>query len=159
IRRIYAENDSAYGRYLLGEMLMARGEKEVGERELAAAVELDPGFHRAQLSYGIHLAESGRHGEAEATFEALLRRHPLSERGHFNYAVLLLQTERWDAALEHLERSIELAPSYCPAHLARLAVFVDRGQAERSQGALGDLEIRCRDPRAVARARSMVSGP
>lgn len=154
-RRVTEASESAYGRYLLGEMYRAQGDDVTAESELRAALDLEPTFQRARLTFGVFLAEGGRHEEAEAQFETLLRHHPLDGRGHFNYAVLLLQTERWDRALEHLDRAIGLAPTYWQAHVARLAVFVDRQQTAEAAKALRHLEDHCRDPQILDRARSL----
>ncbi|MDA8018989.1 MAG: sulfatase-like hydrolase/transferase [Thermoanaerobaculia bacterium] len=154
-RRINSEYDSAYGRYLLGEMLAALGQSEEALAELDAALQIDPRFRRALLGRGIHLAQAGRYDEAETTFQELLSNHPLSERGHFNYAVMLLETRRWDLALEHLDRAIDLEPAYWSAHLARLALFADQGQTQEASAVLLHLEQNCPDPRIVARARAL----
>lgn len=155
-RRVTEEHESAYGRYLLGEMTRALDDPRTAEVELRAALEIEPGFQKAALTLGVFLAESGRYEEAGEVFEDLIQNHPLDERGHFNYAVLLLQTNRWDRALEHLDRSVQLAPNYWQAHLARLAVFVDRDQSEQAQQALRHLETHCRDPQILARARDLI---
>ncbi len=154
-RRVTEEHESPYGRYLLGEMLRALDDPVAAEAELRKAVELEPGFQKAALTLGVFLAESRRFEEAEAVFEELLKNHPIDERGHFNFAVLLLQTDRWDRALEHLDRSVQLAPTYWQAHLARLAVFVDRGQSDEARQTLRHLETHCRDPQILSRARSL----
>ncbi len=153
--RLVEAHDSAYGRYLLGEMRLAM-DNEAGELELEAAIQLDPSFDRARLSYAIQLAKVGHSDRAEEQFRELLRRNPLNEKAGFNFAVMLLQTERWDEALTHLDRAVQLSPTYWSAHLARLALFVDRGQQEEAEGVLTLLETRCHNPYILSRARAMV---
>lgn len=154
-RLLVNAHDSGYGRYLLGEMLLAQGEEEAGEQELEAALALDGGLLRARLSLAIQLAKRQQHEAATEHFEALLRRQPFSERGHYNYAVMLLGLTRYDEALDKLARAIQLNPSYWPAHLARLAIYVEQEQTEQADAALGVIERRCRKPQIVERARNM----
>ncbi len=154
-RLLIKAHDSGYGRYLLGEMLLATGEAEAGEKELEAALELDGNLLRARLSLAIQLAKRQEHEAATEHFEALLQSQPFSERGHYNYAVMLLGLTRYDEALEKLERAIQLNPSYWPAHLARLAIYVGQEETEQAATALDVIERRCRNPQIVKRARNM----
>lgn len=155
VKQLVSSHDSAYGRYLLGEMRLAMGD-EGGESELELAIQHDPKFERARLSYAVQLAKRGQEKQAEKQFKELLKRNPLSEKAGYNYAVMLLQLDRLDEALSYLDRAVELSPTYWSAHLARLAVFVDRDQEKEVATVLELLEQRCRNPRVLSQAREMV---
>jgi tetratricopeptide (TPR) repeat protein len=154
-RRVVGDRGTAYGHYLLAEMLGDLGDAAGRRRQLERAVELDPGHLRAGLALAIDLARGGASERAEEEFLALLERHPLEAKVHFNYAVLLLQLGRSEPALARLERAVELAPGYWEAHLARLATHLERGERERAEAVLALLRERCRDPEVLERANAI----
>jgi len=156
-RRVVGDQGTPYGHYLLAEMLGDLGDASGRRRQLERAVELDPGHLRAALALAIDLARAGALQRAENRLLELLEHHPLEAKVHFNYAVLLLQLGRSERALGRLERTVALAPGYWQAHLARLAVHVDRGEREEAAEALALLRERCRDPEVLERANALGS--
>lgn len=157
-RRIVDTHPSAQAHYLLGEMYAELRDRAAQERELRAALQLDPHHARARQSLAVRLAENGQGAEAEAEFRRLLDDAPLEPAAHLNYATLLLKAERFDDALEHLKRALDLAPDYWKAHLALLALYVQTGDREQAQATLSLLEQRCRDTQLVAEARRLAEG-
>lgn len=155
--RVVRDQESAYGQYLLGEMQCDLGRSEECESHLRRAGELDPRQATARLSLAIHVAESGRLSEAETLLDDYTRDFPLDEKGWFNSAVLLLQDQRWDQALERLERAVELRPTYWDAQIARVAVLVQTGRAEQARAVVDWLRGHGAGERVVARAKEIVA--
>ncbi len=158
-RRLVAAHPTAYGKYLLAEMRWRQGDGAARQRLLGESLEIDPRFDRARLSLAIHLAESGRIEPAEAELKRLLADHPLSFRGHLNYGLLLLKSERWDAGMRHVQRAIELRPDYWRAHLTLLAAYLDLDRRDEAARVLERLRSRCEDPRVLAQARRLMAAP
>ena len=158
VERVLDAHDTAYGRYLYGEMLGALGRAAEQEAELRKAVELDARYSRALLSLASLRASAGDVEEADELFGRALEDRPLSHRAHYNFAVFLLQADsnRWDEALSHLDRAVELNARYWPAHLARLAAFVDLGERERAEEVVAYLQDRCRDEGVLEQARRLL---
>lgn len=156
IERVLADNASAMGYYLLGEMHAALEEPEAYEQALDQALELDPGHAPSRLSRAILLAQRGDHDEAAKTFLGLLEDQPLNPRFHYNYAVLLLETGRSADAEQHLERASRLRPSYWKAHLTRLAVLLDRQQHDAAEALHAQIRRTCSDPDVLSQADALM---
>lgn len=157
--RVLTVHESAYGRYLVGEMRGALGRTDLEERDLRRAMDLDPGYAAARTSLSVLLAEQGRFDEAETVFLDLIRDFPLDERIHFNYAVMLLKEARWDDALQRLDRATELRPRYWSAHIARLAVLVQTARLKQAEALADWIRQHCPDQQIVTRAQEIVRTP
>jgi len=80
------------------------------------------GFH-VQITLLPTLAAEGRHAEAAALGDKLLRERPDYARGHFDVAELALRQGDRPRAVRHYSRAIEIEPGFFRAHL-RLAVLL-----------------------------------
>lgn len=160
VERLLAQRESAGGRYLLAEMFAELGDPAAHERELRAALALDPTHAPSRLSLAIVLAARGDRAAAEPLFTGLLRDHPRNARYHFNYAVLLLEPPdpaREAEAIGHLERTIELSPTHWRARLRLLAVRLERGERGEAETLFRELEESCTDPAILQEARARMA--
>lgn len=160
LERLLAERDGARGRYLLAEMHSELGEIVAYERELRAALTLDPTHAPSRLSLAIRLAQGGDRAAAAEIFIGLLRDYPLNARYHFNYALLLLappDPARQTEAITHLERAVELNPSYWKPELQLIALRLERGEQREAEERFERLETRCRDAAVLREARAMMA--
>jgi arylsulfatase A-like enzyme/Tfp pilus assembly protein PilF len=154
-RRITDAQPSAHGLYLVAEMEGRLGNADRQLDLLDQAFEQDPAYIPARLSLAIQLARQGATQRAAAAFESLVAERPLYPRARLNYGILLAQDGRLEEAMAMLERTIELSPTYWQAHLALLAVHVDRADAAAAAAVVDDLRQRCRDRDVVARAEQL----
>jgi tetratricopeptide (TPR) repeat protein len=77
-----------------------------------------------------NLFESGRYAEAAAAYEALVAENPDDGALRASYAGVLGSLGRYDEALEHLDRAIELEPLNAEAYHNRGLVHERKGQRE-----------------------------
>lgn len=157
--RVAAAQPSAAAHFLLGAMVGELGDRGAEEKELRAALALDPSHARSRQRLAVLLAEAGRFAEAETELRLLAAESPLDPSAHLNLATLLLQTGRREEARGELRRALDLAPDYCRAHLAMLALHLEAGEESAAEAAFGELQARCRDPRIVAEARGRMESP
>jgi Tfp pilus assembly protein PilF len=119
-------------------------------------VRLDPNLVQARAALAVDLAERGEDREAEREFQALLANQPRHAPAHLNYGTLLLKAGRWDEGIAHVKRALELEPAYWKAHLALLAVHVDRGETAEAEQVFRTIQERCQDANVLERARELM---
>jgi TolB-like protein/Tfp pilus assembly protein PilF len=86
------------------------------ENEFKQALEFNPGYAEAHHWYAIFLANLGRHEEAEAEARRAQELDPLSLLMNMTPALTSYMARRHDAAVEALEKIIEMEPNFTPAH-------------------------------------------
>jgi Flp pilus assembly protein TadD len=139
VSRLRSLPDDSGARYALAEHHLLRGEYSQAERELAAAVSLDPGD--PELEFGLVVARF-KAGKASCTtvlgeLDTLLAGD--LKFSHDAAAALCLQArclvaaERWPEAEEAAERSLRLDPSCAETHalLATIYLATDREDEAR----------------------------
>jgi TolB-like protein/Tfp pilus assembly protein PilF len=84
----------------------------VAEKEFKRSLELNPRNPESYLYYSYLLSPLGRPAEAEAIARQGLQVDPLSSGTNFGVASALVFDRRWDEAIVHLRKSIELDPNY-----------------------------------------------
>jgi TolB-like protein/Flp pilus assembly protein TadD len=84
----------------------------VAEKEFKRSIELNPKNPESYLYYSYLLSPLGRPAEAEATARQGLQIDPLSSGTNFGVASALVCDRRWDEAILHLRKAIELDPNY-----------------------------------------------
>ncbi|MFN2531845.1 MAG: FlgO family outer membrane protein [Pyrinomonadaceae bacterium] len=82
------------------------------EKELKRSLELNPRNSESYLYYSYLLSPMGRPDEAEAIARQGLRLDPLSSGTNFGLAAALVFNHRWDEAIVHLHKAIELDSNY-----------------------------------------------
>lgn len=88
----------------------------VAEKELKRSLELNPRNPESYLYYSYLLSPMGRPAEAEAIARQGLQIDPLSSGTNFGVASALVFDHRWDEAIVHLRKAIELDPNYWLHH-------------------------------------------
>ena len=84
----------------------------LAEKELKRSLELNPRNPESYQYYSYLLAPLGRLNEAEAIARQGLQIDPLSSGTNFGVASTLVVSRRWDEAIVHLRKAIELDPNY-----------------------------------------------
>jgi tetratricopeptide (TPR) repeat protein len=82
------------------------------EKELKRSIELNPRNSESYLYYSYLLSPLGRHDEAGTVARQGLQIDPLSSGTNFGVASTLVLNRRWDEAIAHLRKAIELDPNY-----------------------------------------------
>ncbi len=91
------------------------------------ALTFDPGNVRALTNKATSLRALGRNGAAIAAYEQALAADRTAEVTHvtnYNLALLLKQLERYDEALDALDRALEREPSFGLALLEEANVYI-----------------------------------
>ena len=155
-RRVVDRHPTAPAHKLLADMNAALGQGELREKELRAALGLDPRHARARLDLAVSLAGRGEAEQAEREFRSLVGAHPLFPQAHMNYGTFLAHAGRLDEAMVQLRRSVELDPAYWRAHVAILALHVERQDRSQAESVFRRIETGCRDPQVLAKARELM---
>lgn len=101
------------------------------ELKCRKAVQLDPGYAFAYVSYAFILTAQGRHSEALASLKRALHLDPVSLPINAIYASALFYSRQYDAAIEQCRACIELDSNFTLAY----AIY---GQALEQKGELGE---------------------
>lgn len=137
-RAVEAQPEDRGSRLLLARLLGRAGRHDRAEEELRRLLEVDPGDGETLLALGGVLEARGHGDEALETYRraAALEGEPrVRARAHLLMASLVPASpsgasagEAGSAALEHLDRAVELAPELPEVHVARASAL---GQAGR----------------------------
>ena len=82
------------------------------EREFKRSLELNPKNIDSYVYYSFFLAAMKRDNEAHAVARQGLQVDPLSSGMNFGMGVTLVFSHRWDEAIEHFQKAIELDPNF-----------------------------------------------
>jgi Tfp pilus assembly protein PilF len=129
---VHAVPQSAKARNNLGAQYMFRKETNLAKAEFATALRIYPDYPDALASYGLMAYWSNDLPTAERAMDRALGMTRRENHNYdfmaVNYAALLVQTNRPDAALAILDREIAEAPSYARAWSNRAAIRYQRGE-------------------------------
>ncbi len=128
-------------------------------RDYRAALERDPTLDRARLGLADELRLDGRGEEAAAIYDSYIARKPDDPAGHLGAGLVAQKRDDQDAAIRHLDRTLELDPFNAEALSARAAIAVRRGEDSDALALLDravavnphDVEIRNRRALCLAR--------
>ena len=115
---------------------------------------------RALGRMGTMYYHQGQLDKARAIFEGLVELDPGSAAARSALGALLTRTERFEEALEHLDRAVELDPAQIAPYVNRAEIFIKRGRAAEAMENLKRavaLDPQGKDP-AANRARAMALG-
>jgi DNA-binding winged helix-turn-helix (wHTH) protein len=101
----------------LGDVKSSEWDWNGAEREYQLALALAPSLVRAHLAYSTYLSIIGRHSEAARVISELRDVDPLNVRLSGIEGRRLYLARRYDEAIEHLRRSIELGDKYARFYL------------------------------------------
>ncbi len=126
------------------------------EREFKKAIDLNPSLAAAHHDYGWFLVATGHPEEGLMSLRRALAFDPLSQRINVDAGWLFLQAHKFAEATEHMQRMLDLEPSFGEARVclmrslelqgrykeaaAQLAFLVRDGQLKAELAALGPRE-------------------
>ena len=93
------------------------------EREFKRAIELNPNYANAPHWYAMFLAAAGRPDEALAEIRRAKEIDPVSLIISTNEGWILFCARQYDAAIEQLQKTIELDPNFANAHYKLSLVY------------------------------------
>ena len=96
------------------------------DHELRRAIGLDPGYATAHHWYSAFLGWMNRRDEALVQAQQSIELEPLSLLLNVNYADLLYFAERYDDALEHVRKTLDVE-NYFLAHLLKSRIYAVKG--------------------------------
>jgi tetratricopeptide (TPR) repeat protein len=102
------------------------------DRHFRRAIELNPNDETALRNYSFYLACMGRHAESIGFAERSRHLNPVSPVGQFQVAMNLYLARRYDDAIAEAAATLDLAPTFGPAHVLLGRVYVAQGQPERA---------------------------
>lgn len=103
------------------------------EREFKRALELKPGYATAHHWYGfLYLASMGRLDEAIAEINQALELEPLSLPVGSNIGFLLYLARRYDDAIEHFRRNLEMDRSFVYSHWQMALTYEQCGRYDEA---------------------------
>ena len=126
------EIDDTLGEALAGlaHAMLHSWEFDDAERAFNSAVDLNPGYPSAHLWYSEYLAAMGRFDEAIASIKRGQRLDPLSSVLNTEVGWMYFLARRYDEAVEHLQKAIEMDPEFWLAHSRLWEAHVQRGDVE-----------------------------
>jgi serine/threonine protein kinase/tetratricopeptide (TPR) repeat protein len=86
------------------------------ERDFRRAITLDPNYATAHQWYAEYLSSLGRHREAHAEADRSVTLDPLSSVIRVDKAGVLIRGRRYDEAIAELRATLDMDPSFVPAH-------------------------------------------
>jgi len=106
----------------VAEYFLRKGQTALAEAHLRQAVRIEPQEPRGHEVLAALLVQTGRLPEARGMYEALVRLKPTQAAYRLNLGTTLLQLKDYPAAVEQLNRALELDPKQ-PGALGNLARF------------------------------------
>jgi tetratricopeptide (TPR) repeat protein len=110
VDRLLRGDESAEAHYLLGWMAFSAGDAAKAVRELARALELNPGLPSLRSHYGRALLYTGDVDGAIAAFRDALAESPNDFDANYTLAGILANRRQLDEARPHAERAVRLHP-------------------------------------------------
>ena len=96
------------------------------------AVEIEPGYARAQYNLAGVLNEKGQVDEAITHFQRALEIQPGYSMAHYQLGEILRQRGRVDEAIAHFRRAVEIRPDYAEAHNGLGVALLRKGQVDEA---------------------------
>ena len=128
-RAVLATDADSWGAHNnLGGFLVEQGQSDEALVHFKRAVELQPGYAKAQYNLGAALREKGQVDEAIVHLQRAVDIDPHYVEAHNSLARALDQRGQVDGAMAHLERSLELNPDQAEAHNNLANVLWHRGR-------------------------------
>jgi tetratricopeptide (TPR) repeat protein len=124
--------NSAKIHVMLGSAYVDVGQFDAALQEMDSALRIYPDFPEALEAYGLLQSAKGNYQEAgamlERAFYAVRRGYPNYDGMAVNLAVLYIQTNHIDGALQLLDREIAESPGYARAWASRALAHYKRGE-------------------------------
>ncbi len=107
------------------------------ERAFQHAMELNPGYAEAHHWYAHYLMDSGRAAEALAETRRALELDPVSLIVNTHMGWHYSYERQFDKAIEHLRKTLQMAPDYYPGHLQLGRAYLRKGAYREALAELG----------------------
>ena len=114
----------------LGMIKLHRCDRVGAEKELAYALQLNPGDMSALDYHSYYLLKIGRNDEAIAEKRRVLEHDPLSVITNSELPQYLMQAGRTDEAIVQLQKALELDPNYAETHMRLGIAYMHKKQYE-----------------------------
>jgi len=132
-RAVLATDADSWGAHNnLGGFLVEQGQTDKAIVHFRRAVELQPGFAKAQYNLGAALREKGQLDEAIVHLRRAVELEPHYLEAHNILARALGQKGDWDGAMEHLERSLAIDPDQAEARNNLANVLWQKGRLRQA---------------------------
>jgi tetratricopeptide (TPR) repeat protein len=116
----------------LGSFLFERGQVDEAMAHFKRAVEIAPGYAKAQYNLAGALNEKGQVDEAIAHFQRALEIQPNYSMAHYQLGEILRQRGQLDEAITHFQRAVEIHPEYADAQNALGVTLLRKGQVDEA---------------------------
>jgi tetratricopeptide (TPR) repeat protein len=131
--RIVRTGDSAEARFLLGTLSFESGDYPSAVKELARAIEINPGLPQLQTFYGLALLNTGDPEGAAAAFRAELEENPDEYAPNLALGQILIASKKYDQALPLIEKALLSQPGSIEAQLALGECLSGTGKLEEAR--------------------------
>ncbi|HUE84179.1 MAG TPA: winged helix-turn-helix domain-containing protein [Pyrinomonadaceae bacterium] len=108
---------------------------QTAERQLVRALELNPRSAEARFGYAHLLSNGLKHEKAIVEIKHARELDPLSLRTNALEGQILFFAGNYDAALDHLNKTIDLEPNFWLSHLFISRVFTEKGMHQEAVSA------------------------
>jgi eukaryotic-like serine/threonine-protein kinase len=120
----------------LGRAFLRSGDLPDASRELAAALELDPGGRWTNFYYGLCAYRTGHYEDAVTAFSVCIGTAPDSAGCFNNRALARAALHHDDEALHDFDRALQLDPGHADAALNRGMLHLRQGRLDRARADL-----------------------
>jgi adenylate cyclase len=141
-RCVDLDGRDTFGHWLLGVTYRLTGQPDKAIDALELAIQLNPSFTLAYHELGITLAMRGRPDDALVYLEKAIRLNPQDRfMWVFLFGVALAHSfaERYDEAVEWVQRSIQRQPDFALSYLVLAASCAFLGRVEDARAAVREL--------------------
>jgi tetratricopeptide (TPR) repeat protein len=126
------ESENARALNNLGMAIVGEGHADEGEKRIAQALALNPGYPDAWYNLGTLQGRDGRMASAEESFGRALVLRPGYAAAHCNLAVVLWRRGKQETAIAHYEEAIRLCPDYPAANFNLAVIYLERRDYARA---------------------------
>ena len=123
---------SAWEHYALGRAYLASADLPQAQRELAAALRLDPAGCWPNFYSGLCAYRAGRYHDAVAAFSVCIGSAPRNSGCYYNRALAYAALDRTDQALGDYSRALAIDPNHATASLNRGMLHFQVGRPEQA---------------------------
>ena len=121
------------------------------EQEFKRAIDLNPGYSYAHMTYALCLMWMGRVSEAIGEVLRARQLDPLFLPIGATYGFILARSGQYDLAIQECRKTLDMDPTFALAHYRLGQVYVLRGQYENAIGPLKQaVALSSSSPRAMA---------
>ncbi len=137
--KILRGGESAEAAYLLGQAAHAGQNHIAAAQHLERAIQLNPNLPGVHSLYGTVLRDVGKADLAPQQYAEELKRNPYDFVANIETAMLLKQDRKFDAAMAHIEKALQVRPNDAGALYQRASIHSLTGRNEQARKELEEL--------------------